>query len=386
MDFKQVYDFTNTAVKEVLGKTAVVNEDLSNIVDIGTQVFNANSLDKYVNALVDRIGKVVFVDRVYRSKAPSILVDGWTYGQVLQKIDAGLPEAVENPTWDLQDGQSYDPNVFRKPSVTAKFFNKRTTFEVDLSVPTIQARGAFTSPSAMGRFIDMIFTKTENSVTLRLDKLIQSTIASMMAETYNSDISAAEASTKSGIKAVNLLKLYNDFSGESLTADKALKNVNFLKFATEKILAYSDYMEYYSKLYNVGGTERFTEKKDQKIVLLSDFQRSADVYLQSDTYHNEMTKLPEAQKVAYWQGTGEDLSFDSLSKIDVKIPSSPETEVNIAHALGAIFDKDALGVCCIDRRVTTQYNAKAEFTNYFYKFDAGYWNDLNENCVMFFIA
>lgn len=386
MDFKQVYDFTNTAVKEVLGKTAVVNEDLSNIVDIGTQVFNANSLDKYVNALVDRIGKVVFVDRVYRPKAPSILVDGWTYGQVLQKIDAGLPEAVENPTWDLQDGQSYDPNIFRKPSVTAKFFDKRTTFEVDLSVPTIQARGAFTSPSAMGRFIDMIFTKTENSVTLRLDKLIQSTIASMMAETYNSDISATEASTKTGIKAVNLLKLYNDFSGEALTADKALKNVNFLKFATEKILAYSDYMEYYSKLYNVGGAERFTEKKDQKIVLLSDFQRSADVYLQSDTYHNEMTKLPEAQKVAYWQGTGEDLSFDSLSKIDVKIPSSPTTEVKIAHALGAIFDKDALGVCCIDRRVTTQYNAKAEFTNYFYKFDAGYWNDLNENCVMFFIA
>lgn len=386
MDFKQVYDFTNTAVKEVLGKTAVVNEDLSNIVDIGTQIFNANSLDKYVNALVDRIGKVVFVDRVYRSKAPSILVDGWTYGQVLQKIDAGLPEAVENPTWDLQDGQSYDPNIFRKPSVTAKFFDKRTTFEVDLSVPTIQARGAFTSPSAMGRFIDMIFTKTENSVTLRLDKLIQSTIASMMAETYNSDISATEASTKTGIKAVNLLKLYNDFSGEALTADKALKNVNFLKFATEKILAYSDYMEYYSKLYNVGGAERFTEKKDQKIVLLSDFQRSADVYLQSDTYHNEMTKLPEAQKVAYWQGTGEDLSFDSLSKIDVKIPSSPTTEVKIAHALGAIFDKDALGVCCIDRRVTTQYNAKAEFTNYFYKFDAGYWNDLNENCVMFFIA
>lgn len=386
MDFKQVYDFTNTAVKEVLGKTAVVNEDLSNIVDIGTQVFNANSLDKYVNALVDRIGKVVFVDRVYRSKAPSILVDGWTYGQVLQKIDSGLPEAVENPTWNLQDGQSYDPNVFRKPSVTAKFFNKRTTFEVDLSVPTIQARGAFTSPSAMGRFIDMIFTKTENSVTLRLDKLIQSTIASMIAETYNSDISETKASTKSGIKAVNLLKLYNDFSGEALTADKALKNVNFLKFATEKILAYSDYMEYYSKLYNVGGADRFTEKKDQKIVLLSDFQRSADVYLQSDTYHNEMTKLPEAQKVAYWQGTGEDLSFDSLSKIDVKIPSSPTTEVKIAHALGAIFDKDALGVCCIDRRVTTQYNAKAEFTNYFYKFDAGYWNDLNENCVMFFIA
>lgn len=386
MDFKQVYDFTNQAVKETLGETAVVNEDLSNIVDIGRQIFNADKLDKYVNALVDRIGKVVFVDRVYRSKAPSILVDGWTYGQVLQKIDAGLPEAVENPTWNLQDGQTYDPNVFHKPSVAAKFFSNRTTFEVDLSIPTIQARGAFISPEDMGRFISMIFVKTDNAITLRLDKLIQATIASMLAETYHDDIADKTASETTGIKAVNLLKLYNDYSGEALTADKALKNLSFLKFATEKILAYSDYMEYYSKLYNIGGADRFTEKKDQKVVLLSDFQRSADVYLQSDTYHNEMVRLPEAQKVAYWQGTGEDLSFDSLSKIDVKIPSSPTTEVKIAHALGAIFDRDALGVCCIKRRVTTQYNAKAEFTNYFYKFDAGYWNDLNENCVMFFIA
>ena len=56
MDFKQVYDFTNETVKEVLGETAVVNEDLSNIVDIGTQIFNANALDKYVNALVDSEG------------------------------------------------------------------------------------------------------------------------------------------------------------------------------------------------------------------------------------------------------------------------------------------------------------------------------------------
>lgn len=386
MDFKQVYDFTNQAVKETLGETAVVNEDLSNIVDIGREIFNADKLDKYVNALVDRIGKVVFVDRVYRSKAPSILVDGWTYGQVLQKIDAGLPEAFENPTWNLQDGQTYDPNVFHKPSVTAKFFSNRTTFEVDLSIPTIQARGAFISPEDMGRFISMIFVKTDNAITLRLDKLIQATIASMLAETYHADIADKTASETTGIKAVNLLKLYNDYSGEALTADKALKNLSFLKFATEKILAYSDYMEYYSELYNIGGADRFTEKKDQKVVLLSDFQRSADVYLQSDTYHNEMVRLPEAQKVAYWQGTGEDISFDSLSKIDVKLPSSPDTEVKIAHVLGAIFDRDALGVCCIRRRVTSQYNAKAEFTNYFYKFDAGYWNDLNENCVMFFIA
>lgn len=384
MTFNQVYEFTNTAVKEVLGTSAVVNEDLSNIVDIGTQVINANALDKYVNALVDRIGKVVFVDRVYTSKAPSILMDGWEYGQVCQKIDASLPTATENETWNLTDGTSYDPNVFHQPKVTEKFFEKRVTFEVDLSVPTIQAKGAFTSPSAMGRFISMIYTKVNNAITLRVDKLQLSTIASLVASTYHADIGTSTASETSGVKAVNLLKLYKDATGSAVTTATALTDLGFLKFSTEKILAYSDYMENYSTLFNVGATEKFTPKSLQHIVMLSDFQRSADVYLQSDTYHNEYTRLPEAQKVAYWQGTGTGFSLDSLASLNVKTPSGDS--VTIPHLIGTIFDRDACGVCCIDRRVTTQYNAKAEFTNYFYKFDAGYFNDLNENCVAFFIA
>lgn len=385
MVFNQVYEFVNTAVKSVLGETAVVNQDLSNIVDIGTQIFNANALDKYVNALVDRIGKVVFVDRVYNSKAPSILMDGWEYGQVCQKIDAELPEAVANETWNLTDGTSYDPNVFHQPKVTEKFFEKRVTFEVDLSIPTIQAKGAFTSPAEMGRFISMIFTKVNNSITLRVDKLQLSTIASLIASTYHADIGSSTPSETTGVKAVNLLKGFHDAGGSAeVTATNALRSLDFLKYATERILAYSDYLVNYSKLLNVGGTDKFTPKDLQHIVLLSDFQRKADVYLQSDTYHNELVRLPNAQTVAFWQGTGTDFGEDSLAKIDVTTPSGDS--VTIDNLVGAIFDRDACGVCCMDRRVTTQYNAKGEFTNYFYKFDAGYFNDLNENCVAFFIA
>lgn len=384
MDFKQVYDYTNTAVKEVLGETAVVNEDLSNIVDIGTAVFNANALDKYVKALVDHIGKVVFVDRVYRSKAPSVLMDGWTYGQVLEKIDGDLPEAVENETWNLTDGTSYDQNKFIQPSARAKFYDKRTTFEVDLSIADIQARGAFSSPAQMGRFINMIYTKAENAITLRLDKLILATIANEMAMTYHADIGASTASETSGVKAINLLKLYNDVTGEGATVSNCLQNLGFLKYASYQILKTSDHLTNYSTLFNVGGKEKFTPRDLQHIILLSDFKRLSDVYLQSDTFHNEFTRLPESADVSYWQGSGTDFGVDSCASIDVTTPDG--NEVKIAHAIGTIFDRDALGVCCIDRRVTSHYNAKGEFTNYFYKFDAGYFNDLGENCVVFFIA
>lgn len=384
MEFKQIYDYTNTAVKEVLGDSAVVNEDLSNIVDIGTALMNANAMDKYVKSLVDRIGKVVFVDRVYRPKAPSVLMDDWTYGQVLQKIDGDLPEATENPTYDLVDGESKDPFVFHQPNARAKFYSNRTTFEVDLSIADRQVRSSFTSASEMGRFISMIWNKADNAISLRLEKLILATIVSQMAETYHADIGTNTASETSGVKAVNLLKLYNDYSGEGLTVANCLRNLGFLKFASQRILAYSGYLANYSKLFNVEGREKFTPKDLQHIVLLEDFKSCSDVYLQSDTWHNEFTKLPSSESVSYWQGSGTDYSIDSLASINVKTPSGDM--VNVSHAIGTIFDRDALGVVCIDRRVTTQYVAKQEFTNYFYKFDAGYFNDLGENCVVFFIA
>ena len=118
--------------------------------------------------------------------------------------------------------------------------------------------------------------------------------------------------------------------------------------------------------------------------LLSDFAKAADAYLQSDTYHNEFTKLPNAETVPYWQASGTSYDFDSVSKIDVKTASN--NTVSQTGILGVMFDRDALGVTNLDRRVTTNYNPKAEFYSNWYKFDAGYFNDLSENFVVFFVA
>ena len=124
MEIKQVYQFVNDAVGEVIGDTALVAEDLSNVVDVGTAIFNASAFDAYVKSLVNHIGKVIFVNRPYRGAAPSVLMDAWEYGSVVEKIHSEMPEAVENESWDLVDGQSYDPHVFHQPVVEAKFFNK----------------------------------------------------------------------------------------------------------------------------------------------------------------------------------------------------------------------------------------------------------------------
>ena len=397
MEVKQIYTLINSVSGEVLGKTDIVTEDLTGIVDLGTEIFNQNAVDNYVKSLVNHIGKVVFVNRPYAGKVPSVLMDAWEFGSVLEKISADVPEAEENDTWNLTDGTSYDQDVFHKPTVTAKFFNSKVTFEVPVSITERQVKESFSSAAQLNGFISMIYAAVEKSMTIKTDALVMRTINNMIAETILADaqdfgataagdMTGADLSTASTTRCVNLLKLYNDKTGATtkLTAAKAITDPDFIRFASYVMGTYADRMQSISTLFNVGGKERFTPKDMLHVVLLSDFAKAAQTYLYSDTFNRGDVLLPQAETVPFWQGSGTAYDFASTGKINVK--ESKGKAVTVTGVLGVMFDRDALGVCNLDRRVTTNYNAKAEFFNNYYKFDAGYFNDTNENFVVFFAA
>ena len=379
----------NSVSQEVLGKTDLVHEDLTGIVDMGTEVFNQNAVDNYVKSLVNHIGKVVFVNRPYSGKVPSVLMDAWEFGSVLEKISADIPQAEENDTWNLTDGTEYKQDVFHKPTVTAKFFNSKVTFEVPVSITERQVKESFSSAAQLNGFLSMIYNAVDKSMTIKTDALIMRTINNMIAETLNADKksfggASVDYSSASTVRCVNLLKLYNTAKNAQLTAATAILNPDFIRFAAYQMGLYADRLGSISTLFNVGGKERFTPKDALHTVLLSDFAKAAQAYLYADTYHNEQVLLPKAETVSSWQATGKDYAFANVSKIDVKTASG--ANISIGGVLGVMFDRDALGVTNSDKRVTTNYNAKAEFFNNYYKFDAAYFNDTNENFVVFFIA
>ena len=385
MDVKQIYNLLNTITEEITGRSDIVSEDLSNIVDVGTTIFNATDVDNYVKSLVNHIGKVIFVNRPYSGGAPSVLMDAWEFGSVLEKITAELPDAEENESWELTDRASYDPNIFYKPTVTAKFFNKRTTFEIPVSFTEKQVKESFNSKEQVNGFISMIYNAVDTSLTIKVDSLIARTVNNMIAETVYDDFGGASLSSKSGIKAVNLLKLYNDiFTDATLTADECLTNSDFLKFAAYRIGAYSGYLSKVSTLFNIGGKDRFTAYDRMHVIMLTDFKKAADVYLQASTFHDEFTRFPASEDVPYWQGSGDSFEFEDIS--NVKVTTASGNSVDVSGVLCVMFDRESLGVSNVDRRVTTNYNPKAEFYTNWYKNDAGYFNDTNENFVVFFVA
>lgn len=375
MQVKQIKDLVNTSLKEINGSETLLKDDLSNVVDVGTEVFNTDQVDNFVKKLIDRIGYTAFNNRVYQGSAPSVLMSSWEFGSVLEKVETELPDAEENDSWNLENGKSYNQDIFYQPKVSAKFFNSKVTFDIPLSFTKMQVKSAFNSASELNGFISMLMTSVTNAMTVNLDNMIMKTINNMTATVLNGN---------KGMQVVDLLGGYNKTATTKLTKDNALQSADFIKYANLMINTYRDRIAKMSTLFNAGAKNRFTPTDKQHLVILSDLASASKVYLEANTYNDDNVKISDYDTVPYWQGSGKDYGFDSVSGIDVAIKDGTSTkEVKQNGILGILFDTNALGVTCQNQRVTSVFNAKAEFYTNFTKFDAGYYNDLNENFIVF---
>lgn len=375
----QIAEIVNDVNGEMTGTKAVENIDLNEVVETGTEILDSGDkmLDNYVRSLIDHIGKVVFVNRPYTGSTPSVMMDSWEYGAILEKIQyEGVPEAEENDTWNLKDGQSYDPNVFHKPQVSAKFYSERRTFDVEMSFANRQVKSAFSNAPQVQAFFSMIETAISNGQTVKMDGLVNLTIANAIATVYNNRATRPA-------QYYPLVTMYVADTGDTtVNAGNALVKPEFIRYASVTMRKVASRMKKFSTVFNTGEKYRHTPKDRLNLILHSDFVAVAEAYLYSDTFHKEYVQLPLADEVAFWQGSGEAFGWSDTSKLIVT-PRGANEAVTVSNIVGIFFDRDALGVTNIDRRVTSDYNAKGEFTNNWYKFDAGYFNDFNENVVVF---
>ena len=394
MKIEQVYALTNDATSQVLGEKAVSIVDATTLVDVGSAIFDSNAVEPYAKALVNVIGRDVFVNRPYSPVAPSVYMDEWLYGSVMRKSQMDMPQATINESWELEPGTSYDQNIYYAPTVTVKYFNGKSTFEIPMSITEDQIRQSFRSPEDLQVFIAMIFTGMENALAVRMQTLTLATVGHFIGATLHDAYPDPDSSTPytnvGSAKCVNLLALYKEQypDQDALTPDQCVKDPNFLRFAALQIGIAVDRLPVMSTLYNIEGKERHTPRDRMHLLMLSDFARGADIYLQSSTFHNELTRLPEAEKVPFWQGSGDDYGFASVSKIHTNIEAAngDKVEVVASGILAVIWDRYALGITNMNRRTTTHYNGRAEFMNYWMKADMHYFNDYQENFVLFFVA
>ena len=385
---EQIYQYLNDAIKNVMGENAtLVSEDFSNIVDVGTSLANADKLDPFYKAIHDTLVKNIYVNRPYDGLFPSILRESWEWGSILGKVQGDLLDCTTNEEWEITNGASIDPFVISLPHVEQKFFNKGVTFEIDVTKPEEQVKGAFASLDSMNNFMSMIETLVRNSMELRLEKLVFATIDNMIAGTINSNADA---------RCVHLLTMYKavhtgDAVIQALTSAEAYEDPGFLRYACKIMALYPNRLARYSVLFNEGGKQRHTPKDKLHVVVHTDFAKTIETNLQSTTYHKNLVELPLYEEVPYWQGSGDDYALSNTEAIDVTailpdgnggVTTASVSEDNI---VAVMFDHDALGVLKPERKVKTAYNAKGEYFNDFHKWNARYFNDFDENFVVFLV-
>lgn len=387
MEVNQIYAILNDVMNEVTGQNVaeegeppayILQEDLSNIVDMGTAVFSNNWRDNYVRALINRIGREVFVDRTYEGYAPSVLRDAWEYGSIMSKTRCKIFDAKANPSWNLQPGQTVNQFEFDPPSVTQKFYNSKTAWQIDCSFTEVQLKESFTSAAAMNRFISMIENRINTSMTIYTDSLIMRTINNFIAE---------KISANNGV--IDVLAEFNATQTSPITAAEAVSDKEFYRYLAFRTDRDIERFRAPSVNFNMdpdGDNVTFTPREYAHFVLHADFASGIKVYLQSDTFHENLVSLGEFETVPYWQAQGEDYALATTSRIDVKLASDNTKEVNRNYIIGFLFDRDALGVLNDNKRVTSAYNANGEYWTNFYKVDTSFFNDLAENAIVYVLG
>ena len=372
----QIYDLVNQTAKESLGEQAITVKDVSSLIALGDSVLASNTdTENFLNTLVDRIARTVFSVRQYESDSEGMVRHPFEFGCIVQKIYVDLPEAKKNDAWEI--GKSdYTPKVAAviKPTAKQKLFNGITTWEVDVTIPDFMFRTAFTNETSMATFIDAIFTAMDNMMTLALENNANLTRASFIARKIKGGKPCG---------AINLLHEYNTLTNANLTVEGALMNAEFLAWASRSINLWVKRMSKMSVLFNEEGYKRHTPKDKLVVNLLQDFTSACDTFLGANTFHDELVKLPMYDSVAYWQGAGESFDFDDTSAINIKLDE--QNTISKKGIIGVIYDYEAMGVTLNERRSTSERNNHDEYTNYYNKANIGYFNDMSENGIVFYL-
>lgn len=387
MNVIQAYPIANAVYKMITGQDPVIAEDLHDWNIAGEQISAITGwMDNYTKGLFDLVGETIFVNRPYEGRTPGLMKKGSEYGSIIRKINAEVGDFTQNESWNLQSGAVYEQDRFSPPKVEYKLFNQRFTYELENSIAEDQVKESLRGPSELVQFLSMIETMIRNKDTKTADGMMMLAVNNFIGETIYDQFQGANPNSGSGVRAVNLRYLYNNDNGTSLTFPDCLRDKDFLRYATQKIKLYAGRMRDYSVAFNIGGKERHTPASHLKTIFLDEFTSAAGTYLlnANGQFLVDNLKLPNAETVSYWQGSGTDYDISSTSAID--ITTSENHSISLSGILGVMFDDEAAFIANLDRHTRAHINDRAEFVNYWYKTTFGVCNDFNENFVVFYAA
>ena len=391
---KQIASIVNDAVTDALGTDSLKDISTTDFVSMGKAIDAANAYENFYGSLVNRLTGTIFAVREYNPTTRGILRDEDAFGAFKQKVHYNIATAVANPAHQIPtvnretgartytQSSPYDVNTTLE--IKALVFGGQGTWSIEVIRPIDQIRTAFVNAAEMAAFIDGLYVYIENSIKLELEAI----------ERAAANTGIARALKKGHSR--NLLAEYNASvpAGDVLTVDTCLTNTDFLKFASKAINDTLGYMESMSTLFNEGAMPKFTPRDRAVVEMLHSFVSASEMYLQADTFHNDLVSLPLFNDVKFWQTAGSSFAFDDVSKISVQhddfiVDPTDESDTGLVTQDGIIcfiHDIDAIAAFFGYRRTWEEMNNRDDVVIHGEQARKGYAVDPNENMVVFYIS
>lgn len=389
LGFNQLATILNQIQQQATGQTGLVATDTASFVSVGQTVLKTG-YDNMLNAISQVLGRTIFSIRPYDRKFRGLEVDSMRWGNHVRKITAIDKPWEEDDRMKLVDGEAIDPFVVNKPSVIQTNFYGENVYQKSMTLFRDQLDTAFTGPDQFGSFVSMVMQNASDMIEQAHEEMSRMTLVNLIGakQTYAGSVDT------SGIHVVNLLSIYNNEMGTSLTPATVRQPANFepfIKWAYAQIKSISDMMTERTTMYhyNFGqAIPRHTPKRDQRLFIFSPDVNSIETSVLSSVFHPDSVsdKIDITERVNFWQAATYGPAINvTPSYVAADGSSARGARVEMPYVFAVLMDREAAGVTTVNQWSDSIWNPRGGYSNLYWHFTDRYYNDFSENAVIFTI-
>lgn len=396
LSFNQLSTVLTAITNQATGVNNIAPVDTSSFVTVA-QTALKTGYDPLTTAISQVLSKTIFSVRPYTRKFKGLNVSNQRYGNHVRKLLTIDKPFEDDDRLKLADGQSIDQYKVNKPKVLQTNFYGANQYQKSVTIYKDQLDCAFSSPDEFASFISMVMQNASDMIEQAHEETARATINNLISGIYGAEATEQTvlARANGGKRAVNLLKLYNQMNGGSLTVADVFKSANFesfVKFAFSTINTIADLMTDRNTLFCSQLTDytiiRHTPKDRMKFYLYTDLVNKINSEVYSTVFNPDFLKLVDFERVNFWQSPLDPSSIKSKPvalKKDGTLVNNKDG-IEISNVFGVLFDEEAAGYTTVNEwSQPSPFNARGGYYNQFWHFTDRYWNDFTENAVIFYL-
>lgn len=376
LNFEQVSTVLTSIVQQATKQTVLTPTDTGSFVSVAQTALRADR-DAVMDAISNVLARTIFSIRPYSAKMTGLEMDTFRWGAMMRKLsiadsDWNDDEAYEYPlfydagqTPPDGEGLSIDRWKIKKANILQTNFYGQSVYADHMTVMEDQLETAFTGPEQFGSFLSLLMTNLSNRLEMSNEALRRGLVCNAIGALYEENNSD---------RVIHLLSEYNTLTGitPALTSQTVYDPDNFpafCKWAYSRVAEITDLFTANSTMFQTEITGkpilRHTPYEFQRVYLYSPFQRQIESRVLADTFHDNYLKWADVENIPYWQSIDtRDTVKVTPSYVDNTGTLVSSTAQTVENVFGLIFDRDAMGMSILDRRVlSTPVNESGLYRN-----------------------